>query len=163
MDTQWTKTSLPCDCGGLERAAESPDLPVQFDERMGEFSFVYVNSQGAPSRLLIRHCFFCGGKAPASKRAAFFETISAAERERLWTLTRPLKTLADVLGAWGEPDREYAGGIESEMPEKDGQAGSVQRAAIGYAGVCPPFGYRDGSGGGLSGSPSGLCPAWEVS
>lgn len=127
MNTKWTKTDVPCDCGFLDRLADDPDLPVRFDEEMNEFHFIYSSSRGGEGHLLIHHCFFCGGKAPASRRPSFFRAISRAEQDRLWALLKPMKALADVVSAWGQPDQDLDPGTDVMTPEKDGEPGTIQR------------------------------------
>jgi hypothetical protein len=120
------KTQKPCDCPVLQDSADSPDHPIQFDEKLGEYHIVYPCGDGLQGKLLIRHCFFCGGKAPASTRAAQFARISRAEKSRLLGLFGPLKTLADVVAAFGEPDLDLDHGFAVETPERDGQPGSFE-------------------------------------
>jgi hypothetical protein len=114
-----SKTDIPCDCGYLERLANDPDMPVQFDARMNEFHFVYGPS--GLGKLNIYHCPMCGGKAPESRRAAQFAQLSAEERNRLFNLTNPLKTVSDVIATLGEPDHDRPTGTIVTTPEKEGQ------------------------------------------
>jgi hypothetical protein len=67
---------------------------------------------------VIYHCPFCGGAAPKSKRDLLFATISTAERTRLCDLAAPLKTVEQVIEAFGPPDWESHSA--SSTPEKDG-------------------------------------------
>jgi hypothetical protein len=127
MDPRWTRTEEPCECGSLQRAAEDPDLPVRFDPRMNEFNFVYTTAAGHEGLLSIHHCYICGGKAPESRRRLFFRLVPRAEQDRLWALFRPLKTLAAVLDAWGQPDQDYERGTGIQSPEKNGEPGVIQQ------------------------------------
>jgi uncharacterized protein DUF6980 len=121
-----SKTDLYCDCDYLNRAADSPDLPIQFDERMNEFNFVHPSPGGGEGHLLIRHCPICGGKAPESKRASCFTSVTREESSRLFALVRGLKTLSEVFAALGEPDRQSDHGTMTVTPEKDGMPGTVE-------------------------------------
>jgi hypothetical protein len=112
-----SKTDVLCDCGTMESAARNPDLPIGFNSSLNEFNFVY----GA-GKMRIYHCPFCGGKAPESLRGALFAQIPRQEQQRLFALTEKFKTVADVVGSLGQPDRDSARGIVVGAPERDGQA-----------------------------------------
>jgi hypothetical protein len=119
--SNWShKTDVSCDCGYLERSADNPDIPIRFDEKMNEYHFVYERQDGIGGNLLLRHCPFCGGRAPESKRAAFFAVIPSAEESRLLKLTRAIHTVDDAVRSLGIPDNDYETGMISVKPEKDG-------------------------------------------
>src|SRR6266851_7386421 len=114
-----SKTDIECDCSYLDRMADDPDMPIKYDARLNEFQFVYHIGL-IEGQLLIRHCPFCGGKAPPSKRSSMFAIISSSETARLVSLTKSLKTVGDVLLALGEPDEDHESGLVVTRPEKDG-------------------------------------------
>ena len=116
--SDFSKTDELCDCNTLQSAADNPDLPIVFDAKMNEFHLVY-NVNGGEGFFNLYHCFFCGGKAPESKRHLLFTTISEAERTRLRELTRPLKKLGDVLAVLGKPDQDREDGIMIMMDETE--------------------------------------------
>ena len=118
-------TDISCTCNYLQNEADEPDSPVEFDARMNEFHFVY-QTNGNKTEMIIRHCPFCGGKAPQSKRTTLFAKISDAERNRLLELTRNLHTIEEVFAALGPPDIDNPNGWITESPEKDGEPGKVQ-------------------------------------
>ena len=79
----FSKTEEQCDCLVLERAADDPNVPVLFDSKMNEYHMVHADGQG---HTIIRHCFFCGGKAPQSKREALFARVLHEELRRAGTV-----------------------------------------------------------------------------
>ena len=113
-----SKTEEYCTCGSLQRAAETAGAPVKFDKDMNEFLLVHGLEGGHD--LIMRHCFFCGGKAPESLRDRLFTRLTDDERWRLIDLTKPLKTVEDVIVTLGEPDRDMEVGNSVTRPERDG-------------------------------------------
>jgi len=102
-------TKIACACDYLANAADEPEVPIVFDARMNEYHITTLGAvQGA---LIIRHCPWCGGAAPTSRRASFFATITQAEEERLRALTRGLTTLSGVIRKLGRPDADFAEGL----------------------------------------------------
>jgi hypothetical protein len=119
----FSKTSTPCDCHWLERAAEDPEWPVEFDERLNEYHLRHGSGQGqAP----IYHCPFCGGAAPRSRRAKLFARVHHEEAKRLHELTKSLRTVDEVLATLGKPDFDRDAGLTDEVPERDGKAGQTE-------------------------------------
>lgn len=104
--THASVTDVDCSCDYLQRAADDPDVPIQFEASTGEYQFTYQAEVWGPSMLVIYHCPFCGGAAPKSKRAQLFHAISDAEEERLKELLHPIKTIEDVLQSFGAPDSD---------------------------------------------------------
>jgi hypothetical protein len=74
---------------------------------------------------ILYHCPFCGGAAPPSRRQTFFATITSAETERLTELTGDVKTIADVLARFGEPDDDMDPGTTIYEPAKGDQSPRV--------------------------------------
>lgn len=109
-------TTIPCTCLYLERAATEPDNPIVFDELVNEYQFRHFNSGGMS---VIRHCPWCGGAAPESKRDSLFAHITHAERERLEALAEDVKTVADVLARFGSPDSDLANGYSTSSAPSD--------------------------------------------
>lgn len=120
-----SKTDIPCDCNWLQRNADNPDRPIEFDPSVNEYNIVYLMPSGQ-GKMTIRHCPFCGGTAPQSKRDLLFAVISDIERFRLVELTKSLKTLSDALEALGEPDEDCEGGSVVATLEHKGQSGVTQ-------------------------------------
>jgi len=101
-------TEVPCTCGYLETAARQPEHPISFDEQFNEYQIeVDAPSQGKV-QVVIYHCPFCGGAAPASRRGDFFAPISDKEAERLWSLLQGVKTVDDAFRVLGVPDKDEA-------------------------------------------------------
>lgn len=112
--TRSSVTSTPCKCPWLHDAASDPNVPVKFAEEVGEYQV--ENRDGG--YLVIRHCPWCGGAAPPSKRASLFATIPSAELRRLGRLTAKLKTVEDALANLGEPDSREPEGLTIRTPAR---------------------------------------------
>ena len=123
--SDFSKTGELCDCDTLQNAADNPDLPIIFDTEANEFHFVY-NVNGGEGRMYLYHCFFCGGKAPESRRHLLFAMISEAERFRLRELTSSLKTLDEIWATLGKPDQDYEDGAMFMLPETENQPSKEQ-------------------------------------
>jgi len=106
-----------CKCGGLARLASDPKDPVEFDPGLNEYHIIWPGGGGYSA---IYFCPFCGGIAPKSQRAKLFQTLTDAERQRLCDLTKELRTVQDVIAAFGEPDNRWPMGKVVTIPEKEG-------------------------------------------
>ena len=95
-----------CACGTLEAFSREPSIPIVFDAGLNEYHIVGA----AGEKVLIHHCISCGGRAPASRRPELFMHVSLEEMERLRQVTQGLKTLDDVIRAFGPPDFDQPGG-----------------------------------------------------
>lgn len=104
----------PCGCHWLEREADEPLSPVEFDPVFNEYHFKRHDG----GTMMIYHCPFCGGAAPKSKRAQMFAVITEQEQERLTELTGALRTLDEVMNALGKPDLDAP--ASSMVLESDG-------------------------------------------
>jgi len=113
-----SKTDLACDCNWLASHVDDGRWPIVFDPVVNEYHFTYPTPHG-PACAIIRHCPWCGGRAPQSKRASLFARISPHERQRLKELIAPLKTVDDVLRVLGKPDHDAMGGAATIKPETD--------------------------------------------
>jgi hypothetical protein len=106
-----------CKCEWLERAADDPKTPIEFDATLNEYHVV-----GGPKDFsMIYYCPFCGGSTPKTRRDRLFHTLTDAERQRLVTLTKDMHTVADVTRAFGEPDIRQPVGMVVTKPERDGR------------------------------------------
>lgn len=92
-----------CGCGMPDRWVASPHFPVEFDERMNEYTL--VNPNGA--RAVMRYCFWCGGKLPESKRGDFFTTPSKSEMAEVHSLLKEAQSHEDVVKVLGPPDEVH--------------------------------------------------------
>jgi hypothetical protein len=117
--TSASVTAVSCTCEYLQRAADDPDSPIVFDERMGEFQFTYHDADEILQQLMIYHCPWCGGVAPRSKRRALFHIVPRAETDRLSAIMSEVKTLDDALSLLGEPDTDSPAGSSTETYETD--------------------------------------------
>lgn len=94
-------TTKTCKCGLLEMFAKDPTKPIKFDKETNEY---YLSD--SKLRLTIRHCFFCGGKAPESLRSSLFVIVPQDEKDRLHKLTKNITTLKEALKVLGKPSFE---------------------------------------------------------
>lgn len=106
-----------CKCGLLEQMADDPDCPVEFDAALREYPLISTGD----GHIMIYYCPFCGGRTPRSRRSRLFHRLTEGERQRLFNLTKNLKTVDDVIAAFGEPDRRHPVGIVTITPERDGK------------------------------------------
>lgn len=120
--TPTSVTATRCKCSWLQQAAAEPTVPVKFNEEVGEYQ---VESRDG-GYLVIRHCPWCGGVAPPSRRASLFATMPQAEVERLKRLTANLKTLDEALAALGKPDRRDPEGLTVHTPERGRRPAHVE-------------------------------------
>jgi hypothetical protein len=81
----------------------------------------YFIAHGKSGRMMIYYCPFCGGSTPRSRRSLLFHTLTDAERHRLTNLTKDMRTVQDVTGAFGEPDIHQPVGCVITTPERDGK------------------------------------------
>ena len=105
--------------------ADDPDLPIRYDTELNEFYVAYP-TEGGNGKLAIRHCLFCGGKAPESKRASLFARIPHAEQRRLFKMAQSLRSVKEVLDALGEPNEDVPNGMTDESSEQADQPGMVR-------------------------------------
>ena len=96
----------PCLCRSLERAANDPDSPLVFDTKTNEYHIVKETERGS-TELVLRYCFFCGGKAPISKRGELFARVSQEEKARLVFICKDIRTFDDAIGAFGQPEHDF--------------------------------------------------------
>src|SRR5215831_5990006 len=117
-----TKEKGSCKCEWLERAADDPKCPVEFDDKLNEYHIVL----GPKNFLMIYYCPFCGGSAPKSRRDRLFHRLTHAERQRLVSLTKDIRTVQDVTRAFGKPDIRHPVGEVVTKPERDGKPETTQ-------------------------------------
>ena len=106
-----------CDCGNLERMADDPKCPVEFDAELNEY---HITRQGG-GYSMIYYCPFCGGSTPKSRRSRLFHRITDDEQRRLCDITKDMRTVQAVTAAFGEPDIHHKVGWVSTTPERDGK------------------------------------------
>jgi hypothetical protein len=109
-----------CDCRWLERAANDPSNPIEFDAEVNEY-YLRAGKSDAHARHVIRFCPWCGGDAPVSHRNRFFEVITPEETIRVTQLWKGLRTRNDVLRAWGLPNEQLPQGYGETEKEEDGK------------------------------------------
>jgi hypothetical protein len=125
--TSASVTAKPCTCKYLEHSADDPTLPITFDEETGEYQYQCCDSGShGLSMLVIRHCPWCGGAAPKSKRSLLFHVIPPEEAQRLAKLIGRVSTLRAAIRKLGPPDEDDPDGLSENMPETDGRPPSVQ-------------------------------------
>ena len=111
-------TETPCTCGWLEKCADDPDWPIEYDASLNEFHIIMKGSDGQPAQGMIYHCFWCGGAAPKSKREEKFLTVGIGEDCRLRSLLRSYTTFEQALSGLGQPDQDWADGASSTFDNK---------------------------------------------
>ena len=125
--THASVTDEPCSCKYLQRAADDPRVPIIFDDSTGEYQYTYQEPKSSGlSTLIIYHCPFCGGTAPASKRHLLFHVISPEEEERLAAIITPIRSIADALKILGKPDDDNPTGIISGTTETEDSPPSIR-------------------------------------
>jgi hypothetical protein len=95
-------TTKPCKCGLFDFFAKDLKKPIKFDKETNEYYFSYSKD----GRITIRHCFFCGGKAPESLRSSLFVIVPQEEKDRLHQLTKNITTLKEAIKILGKPSFE---------------------------------------------------------
>jgi hypothetical protein len=106
-----------CDCGILEHASKEPGHVIRWNEELNEYHIVYGNG----SEMMIYYCPFCGGSVPKSRRSQLFHTLTDKERQRLCVLTKDMRTVQQLIEAFGEPDIRHSVGMTTITPERDGK------------------------------------------
>ena len=97
-----------CECDATLHAAKEPKIPIVFDELTTEFHLLHTDGKG---HMIIRHCMWCGGRLPESKREELFAHVTHAETMRLQDLARDFATLDEVVERFGPPDADTARGM----------------------------------------------------
>jgi hypothetical protein len=118
-----------CNCGGLEFAANNPSIPVEFDAETHEYQIVKI-TDSYQTRVPIRFCFCCGGRAPASKREQLFEFIPASETTRLAQLFKGIHRLEDAIKLFGPPDQDIPKGMIRTDFGEDNNESVVYRSVV---------------------------------
>jgi hypothetical protein len=120
-----------CDCRALEQFSREPSVPIEFDAKLNEYHI-----RGAVGDLvMIYYCPFCGGRTPDSRRDELFMHVTRAETERLKGLTRGLKTLDDVLDAFGPPDFDHPTGLEVTSNDSTGRPKTTWYRQLTFRGL----------------------------
>lgn len=122
-----------CHCRSLERSANDPNCPIEFDEELNEYQIV-ANDH----RWLIRYCPFCGNLTPPSKRGSLFAKMTPDEFARIRNLVAGLRTVEEVLAKFGVPDDDITNGGFREFPETADQPPIKQAfRQLNYQGLSP--------------------------
>ena len=111
-----------CKCEWLERAADDPKCPVEFDAELNEYHLI----RGPKDYMMIYYCPYCGGSMPKSRRGKLFHTLTDVERQRLVNLTKDIRTLQEVTTAFGEADINQPVGLVITKPEREGKPETTQ-------------------------------------
>ncbi len=122
-----------CDCRALERWSKEPSIPIEFDAKLNEYHIRGTDG----GQIMIYHCPFCGGRTPESRRDDFFMHITHAEMRRLNMLTGHLKTLEEVLAAFGPPDYDNPTGTGVTKDDEAGRPVTKFYRQLTYTGLSP--------------------------
>ncbi len=106
-----------CHCDSLDEAADDPNCAIIFDETMNEY---HLESRDGRGHSIVRHCPFCGGRTPASRRERLFAKPPREEFQRLKELTKDIHTIDDALRILGTPGWDNPHGATSTKPGADG-------------------------------------------
>ncbi len=118
MKTFASATEVVCTCGYLDRCANDPDSPIEFDDVVHEFLYVVRKDNGdVKSKLSIYHCPWCGRETPPSRRDTLFAAVSHMEEQRIRALFDGLKSATDVIQRHGPPQRDLMNSFVSRTPE----------------------------------------------
>ena len=109
-------TDKPCNCDLLQRTANDPSYPIIFDADTNEYHFTW--NDGAI--LVIRHCPFCGGAGPKSKRSLLFAQIPRQEESRLAKLLKGVNSMDDAIRRFGKPDYDGTAGSHRDETKDAG-------------------------------------------
>ncbi|MGH6644100.1 MAG: hypothetical protein ACRED3_15535 [Bradyrhizobium sp.] len=116
-----------CRCGNLERLANDPIWPVNFDATTNAYEITGVTEHG-PARAVVRFCFSCGGTALESKHDQRFAVITPYELSRLTLLCEGVRTLDDALQKFGSPDDDHPSGMMTRsVSESSGEIWTAHR------------------------------------
>jgi len=115
-----------CTCGSIAAWAADPESPVEYDERLNEF---------AMPGYFFYFCVVCGGRMPKSKRdSLLFAPWTDADDADFRAQTEKLKSLEDVVAAFGPPDDE-SGPTQVSEEDKDIYAQMAVKRTLIYAHV----------------------------
>ncbi len=120
-----------CDCGTLARLSKEPSVPVDFDEKLNEYHIRGTDG----GQIMIYHCPFCGGRTPPSRRDELFMHITHDEMRWLSDLTRNLRTVADVLNAFGTPDIDDPSGYAVTKDDSAGRPKTTNYRKLTFSGL----------------------------
>src|SRR5262245_24904020 len=97
-----------CSCKSLHRLAKEPGSPIVF--RDGRFDMRYTH-ESRQTCVVIRYCFWCGGRAPRRPPRSRFEALTHAEQYRLQALTSRITSFAEAIEQLGPPDHDVRPGV----------------------------------------------------
>jgi len=123
-----------CDCGILERLSKEPGVPIVYDPELNEYHIQVPDGGG---NMMMYHCFLCGGRLPKSRRDELFMHVTSAEAIRLKTVLKDIKTLPDLLAAFGSPDRDEPMGIGEGKWVVDGGLRMTYHRTLTYCSLSP--------------------------
>ena len=126
-------TAPECGCRALERLSKEPTSSIEFDARLNEYHIVGTDG----SQTMIYHCPFCGGRTPESRRDDLFMHITNAEMRRLTVLIGHLKTLDEVLAAFGPPDYDFPTGHGVTKDDETGRPVTTLYRSLTYENLSP--------------------------
>jgi hypothetical protein len=120
-----------CRCQTLERQADDPTTPLVFDRKTDEYHILREGGTKA-GYAVVYYCFFCGGRAPASKRDQLFARIPEQEKHRLSQLCSKIRTFHDAIRTFGPPEHDRPSGAMTEETDENGRRESIPYRALTY-------------------------------
>jgi hypothetical protein len=109
-------TDAPCPCGLLDRNARDRHFPLRFDAKYDEYYLDLILPKGTKFSLLVNHCPMCGGVASESKRRDAFTVVTGQEAARVHALIRAVKTVEEIIGKFGRPERDSTYQLPEDIP-----------------------------------------------
>jgi hypothetical protein len=122
-----------CDCRALDMLVKEQGSPVVFDPKLNEYR-IHIRDGYEFS---MYHCFFCAGRLPKSRRDELFLHVTNDEIIRLKTILKDIKTLPDLLAAFGPPDRDDPMGSSESKRADDGGDRTTCHRTLTYCRLSP--------------------------
>jgi hypothetical protein len=124
----------PCRCQALEYLADDPRTPLVFDTKTNEYH-ITKDPGDRGGHFIVRYCFFCGGKAPISKRAELFARIPDEEKRRLSELCKEIRTFDEAIRTFGPAEHDLPFGMIQESIDENGRRESIPHRMLTYTGL----------------------------
>lgn len=107
-----------CHCGAVKRWAADPNVPVEFDRELNEYSILVEFGQGGKLRQSVKYCPVCGGRGPLPHRGDRYTEPSAKEELEIEARLKSCNDFDEIIAALGAPDDE-TGPVEFSQEDKE--------------------------------------------
>lgn len=112
-------TTAACECDWPRRAVTNEWFPVTYDQEMGEYQLILDSGERGKGSAVIRHCPWCGGTLPKSKRGTFFTTPSEADMADMRDTMKNISTVEQMHGLLGSPSECVEGQCRNQYTYAD--------------------------------------------